>query len=298
MTKQSQAENALLATTLVWGSTFVAMKIGLADISPVLMTSVRFVIASLFFLIVFGKRIFPLPEGAFAKGTLLGFFLFIGFIAQNIGLNYTTASKSAFITSLMVVIVPMFQFMVQRRPPTLGNILGIGIVVGGLWLLTAPSGSEFNLGDALTLLCAVVFAYYVVYLDIASKAMSALQLTFLQSATCAVLGVATALGFEDIVFRPTGSMIVSVAYLTVFATIVSTFVQTHFQKFTTPTRAAIIFAVEPVWASTTAYMFLGESLGSAGVLGGALILVGMLTSELSQKIPILNRSFATFFLVG
>ncbi len=292
MTKQSKAEYALLATTLVWGSTFVAMKFGLRDISPVLMTAIRFIVASLFFLVFFGKKIFPLPNGAFAKGTLLGFFLFIGFIAQNIGLNYTTASKSAFITSLMVVIVPMFQFMVQRRPPTIGNVIGIGIVVGGLWLLTSPSGSEFNLGDSLTLLCAIVFAYYIVYLDIASKAMSALQLTFLQSATCAVLGLVTAFGFEDIVFNPTGSMIIAVGYLTIFATIISTFVQTHFQKFTTPTRAAIIFAVEPVWAATTAYLFLGESMGSLGIVGGALILLGMLTSELSQKIPFLNRSLA------
>ena len=292
MTKQSKAEYALLATTLVWGSTFVAMKFGLRDISPVLMTAIRFVVASLFFLVFFGKTIFPLPNGAFAKGTLLGFFLFIGFIAQNIGLNYTTASKSAFITSLMVVIVPMFQFMVQRRPPTIGNVIGIGIVVGGLWLLTSPSGSEFNFGDSLTLLCAIVFAYYIVYLDIASKAMSALQLTFLQSATCAVLGLVTAFGFEDIVFNPTGSMIIAVGYLTIFATIISTFVQTHFQKFTTPTRAAIIFAVEPVWAATTAYLFLGESMGSLGIVGGALILLGMLTSELSQKIPFLNRSLA------
>ncbi len=292
MTKQSKAEYALLATTLVWGSTFVAMKFGLRDISPVLMTAIRFVVASLFFLAFFGKKIFPFPKGAFAKGALLGFFLFIGFIAQNIGLNYTTASKSAFITSLMVVIVPMFQFMVQRRPPTVGNVIGIGIVVGGLWLLTSPSGSEFNLGDSLTLVCAIVFAYYIVYLDIASKAMSALQLTFLQSATCAVLGLVTAFGFEDIVFRPTGSMIIAVGYLTVFATIMSTFVQTHFQKFTTPTRAAIIFAVEPVWAATTAYLFLGENIGSMGIIGGALILLGMLTSELSQKIPFLNRSLA------
>ena len=292
MTKQSKAEYALLATTLVWGSTFVAMKFGLRDISPVLMTAIRFIVASLFFLVFFGKKIFPLPNGAFAKGTLLGFFLFIGFIAQNIGLNYTTASKSAFITSLMVVIVPMFQFMVQRRPPTIGNVIGIGIVVGGLWLLTSPSGSEFNLGDSLTLLCAIVFAYYIVYLDIASKAMSALQLTFLQSATCAVLGLVTAFGFEDIVFNPTGSMIIAVGYLTIFATIISTFVQTHFQKFTTPTRAAIIFAVEPVWAATTAYLFLGESMGSLGIVGGALILLGMLTSELSQKIHFLNRSLA------
>lgn len=291
MTKQSKAEYALLATTLIWGSTFVFMKIGLRDISPVLMTGVRFTIASLFFLIVFGKKIFPFPPGALVKGILLGVFLFLGFIAQNIGLNHTTASKSAFITSLMVVVVPMLQFMTSRRSPTIGNILGIIVVVAGLWFLTAPDGAEFNMGDALTLVCAILFGYYVVYLDVASKAMSALQLTFLQSATSAVLGMVTAFLFEDILFVPTQSMLLSVAYLTLFATVMTTFIQTHFQRFTTPTRAAIIFAIEPVWASTTAYLFLGEKLGELGVLGGTLIVSGILLSELSDKIPVLRNAF-------
>jgi drug/metabolite transporter (DMT)-like permease len=290
MTKQTKAELALLATTFIWGSTFAFVKMSLVDISPILMGAVRFTIAALFFLLISWKKILPLPDGALAKGILLGFFLFAGFISQNIGLVYTTASKSAFITSLMVVFVPLFQYFVERRPPTWGNVVGIAIVLIGLWFLTSPSGAEFNFGDALTLGTAVVFALYIVYLDVASKAMSPVQLTFLQSASTGTFSAVAAIGFERMVFNPTTSMLASLAYLTIFATIITTFVQTKYQKETTPTRAVIIFTVEPVWASIIAYIVLGEQLGALGILGGALIIGGVLASELSDKIPILNRA--------
>jgi drug/metabolite transporter (DMT)-like permease len=292
MSKQAKAEFALLATTFVWGSTFTFVKISLPDISPILMGAVRFGIASAFFLLFFSKQIVPLPDGALFKGSLLGLFLFIGFISQNIGMQYTTASKSSFITSLMVVFVPFFQYFVERRPPTWGNVLGIIIVLVGLWFLTAPTGSEFNLGDGLTLFTAVVFALYIVYLDIASKAMSPMQLTFLQSASTGVFSIVAALGFERMVFNPTSSMLVSLAFLTIFATIITTFIQTKYQKETTPTRAVIIFTVEPVWASIIAFLILDEQLGALGILGGALIIGGVLVSELSDRIPGLNASVA------
>ncbi len=293
MTKQSKAETVLFFLTFIWGSTFVAMKIGFRDFSPILMTAARFAITSLFFLLFFSRKIFPLPKGALFKGIALGVFLFLGATAQNIGLNYTSISKSAFITSLMVVLVPFLQFIIARRSPTVGNALGISIVVAGLWQLTSPSGSEFNIGDALTLVCAILFAVYIVYLDVASKAMSPVQLTFLQSASTASLGLVAAFGFETILFNPTSSMFLAVGYLTLFATILTTFMQTKFQKDTTPTRAAIIFTIEPVWASSLAYFILDEQLGWLGVLGGALIITGVTVSELSDRIPVLNRSLVS-----
>ncbi len=254
------------------------------------MTAIRFTIASLVFAGLFGKHIFPLSSNAIKKGTLLGFLLFLGFIAQNIGLVYTTASKSAFITSLMVVFVPVLQFLIEKRSPTFGNVIGIVIVVAGLWLLTSPAGSEFNIGDALTLACAMIFACYIVYLDIASKAMTALQLSFLQSAVAAVFALAAAVSFENYFLHPTDSLLFTMLYLTIFATVLTTFIQTKFQKDTTPTRAAIVFTIEPVWASIYAYLILGETLGSLGIVGGGLIVAGVLLSELSDMIPLLNKA--------
>ncbi len=290
MTAKSRAESVLLATTIVWGGTFAVVKIGMRDVSPILLIAVRFTIAGLLYAALFWRRIVPLSGAAILKGTILSLFLFVGFVTQNIGLTITTASKSAFITSMMVIFVPVLQFVIERRAPRVGNLVGIIIVCAGLWFLTAPTGSEFNAGDALNLVCAIVFAVYIVYLDVVSREMTALQLTFLQMCVIAVLSTATVILFETPRFEVTGQSVLATLYLTFLATALTTYVQSRFQKDTTPTRAVIIFSIEPVFAAGIAYLLLGEQLGGLGILGGALIIGGVLLSEVSDSIPVLNRS--------
>ena len=276
--------------TFIWGGTFAVVKLGMEDISPILLLVVRFVIASVILLLIFRRKIFPIKFDSLQKGSLLGLFLFLGFVSQNIGLTITTASKSAFITGMMVVFVPMLQFVIERRAPKLGNLVGVAIVTLGLWFLTSPSGSAFNSGDALTLVCAVLFAIYIVYLDVVSKEMSTIQLLFIQLSSMAVYSVVTVALFETpkLVIRP--QSIMALLYLTILATLLTTWVQTHYQKDTTPTRAVVIFSVEPVIASVIAYFLLGETLGALGILGGALIVGGVLLSELSDTLPLLAHS--------
>jgi drug/metabolite transporter (DMT)-like permease len=291
VTVKSRAEGVLIALTMIWGSTFVIGKIVLQTMSPLQMIAFRFTISSLFFLAFFFRRIFPLNRRQIIRGGILGIFLFLGFVAQTVGLTLTTASKSAFITGMMVVFVPLLQVIIERRPPKVGNIAGVAVVSAGLWLLTSPSGSSFNAGDALTLLCAVLFAIYIVYIDVVAHDMSALQLTFLQMATNAVLALGATLAFDALPSMVPVGTLVAVLYLTVFATILTTFLQTRFQKETTPTRAAIIFTIEPVVAAVSAAVVLGERAGLGGAVGGGLIIGGVLLSELSEGIPLLNRPF-------
>jgi drug/metabolite transporter (DMT)-like permease len=286
-----KAEAALLATTLIWGSTFTVVKLGMQEMSPILLIVVRFACASVFFLLFFRRQLFPISPPAIIKGTILGFFLFLGFVFQNVGMVYTTASKSAFITSMMVVFVPLLQFIVERRSPNLGNILGVVIVTAGLWFLTQPTGSSFNIGDALTLGCALVFAIYIVYLDVVSQEITTPRLTFLQMASNAIFSVLAMVLFESVMFTVSALSLLSIAYLTVFATIISVWVQTRYQKDTTPTRAVIIFTIEPVIASVIAHLVLGEELGALGILGGGLIIGGVLVSQLSDVIPGLGKTF-------
>ena len=291
MTIRSKAELALLSMTIVWGGTFAIVKIGMLDISPILLIAIRFVLGTIFYLAFFSRKLFPIPLPAIVKGSILGFFLFLGFVMQNVGLTITTASKSAFITSMMVIFVPLLQFIIEKRAPKLGNILGVVIVVVGLWLLTAPTGSEFNTGDALTLVCAVVFALYIVYLDVISHDMTALQLTFMQFISTAVYSTLASLLFEETYLRFSIQSVLSIAYLTGFATILTISLQTRYQKDSTPTRAVVIFSVEPVFASIIAWWLLSEHLGDLGILGAGLIIAGVLVSELSDSIPGLNRAF-------
>jgi drug/metabolite transporter (DMT)-like permease len=254
MTTRTRAEAILLGTTFIWGGTFTVVKVGMEDISPI-----------------------------------LGSFLFLGFVAQNVGLTITTASKSAFITGMMVVFVPLLQFVIERRAPKIGNVVGVAVVTLGLWFLTAPAGSAFNAGDALTLVCAVLFAVYIVYLDVISREMGTGQLVFLQMVSTAILSAAAVLAFEQPLFAVSVLSVGALLYLTFMATLLTTYVQTRFQRDTTPTRAVVIFSIEPVIAAAIASVILGERLGWLGLLGGALIVAGVLLSEFSDSIPILKK---------
>jgi drug/metabolite transporter (DMT)-like permease len=285
-----RAEGVLLALTIIWGSTFVVGKIVLLNLSPLQMIAVRFTLSTAFFLVFYSRKIFPLSRRQITRGGILGIYLFLGFVMQTVGLTLTTASKSAFITGMMVVFVPLLQVAVERRWPKIGNFAGVAIVAAGLWLLTSPQGSSFNTGDALTVVCAFLFGIYIVYIDIVAHEMSALQLTFLQMATNAVLAVGASLIFDTMPADIPGGTVIAILYLTVFATILTTFMQARYQKDTTPTRAVIIFSVEPVFAALSAAVVLGENIGLSGAIGGCLIIGGVLLSELCDAIPLLNRS--------
>jgi drug/metabolite transporter (DMT)-like permease len=192
---------------------------------------------------------------------------------------------------MMVIFTPLLQFVIERKAPNLGNILGVAMAATGLWFLTSPAGSTFNVGDALTIICAFVFGVYIVYLDVISREMTALQLTFLQTASVASFSLVGAAVFEDVVVVLSASSLVTLLYLTLLATVLTTYVQTRFQKDTTPTRAVVIFTIEPVFASVSAYFILNEHIGELGILGGGMIVGGVLVSELSDSIPLLNKSF-------
>ncbi len=289
MTRQTRAEAALLATTVIWGGTFAVVKLAMEDVSPVLMIAIRFVSASVLLLLIAYRQIFPIPLSSLQKGSLLGFFLFLGFLTQNIGLTVTTASKSAFITGMMVIFVPMLQFVIERKAPKVGNLAGVALVTTGLWFLTSPDGAAFNSGDALTLVCALVFAIYIVYLDVVSREMPTSRLLFLQLGSMAVYSTLAVLLFESPRLVVSPRSIISLGYLTLLATLLTTFVQTRYQKETTPTRAVVIFSIEPVIASGVASILLGETLGATGLFGGGLIIGGVLLSELSDSIPFLRR---------
>ncbi|MBI3995031.1 MAG: DMT family transporter [Nitrospirae bacterium] len=282
MTPRGRAELYLFATTFIWGGTFIAVKLGLVDISPVLFVALRFTLAGAL-LLPFGiRKILRTDRDLFWKGNLLGLLLFLGFALQTVGLGYTTASKSAFITGLMVIFTPFFQFAIEKRPPRPGNLLGVAIVTAGLWLLTSPSGAGFTFGDFLTLLCAAVFGLYIVMLDLVSKKADAVPLTFLQMIAPAALGWAAVPLIETPIWYSTPTAIATLLYCAVLGNIVCGYVQTRYQRDTTPTRAVIIFTIEPLWTSILGYLMLREVIGYWGMAGGALIIAGIVVSELSD----------------
>ncbi|MFI5252449.1 MAG: DMT family transporter [Bacteroidota bacterium] len=292
MTKQHRAEFFLFLTTFIWGSTFVITKGSLEHISQLFFIAIRFTSAAIILTILFFQRVRKLSLKAFLNGMVLGILLFTGFVTQNVGIIITTASKSAFFTGTMVVFVPMVQFIVDKRLPRLGNLIGVVLAALGLYLLTSPTGSEFNKGDGLTIICAIAFAIYIVYLDKVSAFTDTFELMYSQMLVMAVCSIIGMLTYEKVWIDFSPGLGFSLAYLTIFATLLTTWVQTRYQGDTMPTRAAIIFTTEPVIAATLAYFVRGEMIGIAGVIGGIIIVGGLLISELSDSIPWLNGSFS------
>ncbi|MFA6468970.1 MAG: DMT family transporter [Bacteroidota bacterium] len=283
MTTRGRAELALFATTFVWGSTFVVVKSGTENISPSLFIALRFGTGALIFAVLLFRQLRSIQRRTIIKAVTLGSMLGIGILLQNIGIYHTTASKAAFITGLMVIFTPVAQLILERRPPKLGNIAGIIIVTFGLYLLTSPTGSEINVGDVLVLISAAIFGVYIVFLDMYSRAENVFHLAFLQVTMTTLIAVFV-LPFETIKFEPSTQLFLSLLYMGVCATVFTTYVQTRFQKDTSPTRAVIIFTIEPVIAAVLAYYVLGEVLGIAGVIGAGVIVAGILISEFSDSL--------------
>ena len=281
---RTRAESYLLSITIIWGSTFVLTKIILEDASPFVYVALRFFIASFIFAALFFRRLRTISKDGVAKGLVLGVLLFFGFMLQTIGMKYTTASKSAFITGLMVVFTPIFQLIIERKAPKIGNIIGVVLVASGLFLLTSPKGSELNIGDALTLMCAVLFSIYTVYLGVYGKDHDPAHLTFVQFALTAILAVIAIPLLETAHLNLTFSFLVTLTYLAVMPTVVALYVMAKYQKYTTPTRSAIIYSMEPPIAAVFAFFIIGEHIGMIGVVGGIMILSGLIVSELSDII--------------
>jgi drug/metabolite transporter (DMT)-like permease len=273
---RSRAELFLLSMSIVWGSTYVFVKLVLIHASPFVYTAIRFAIAALLFGLLFFKRLKNINRLTVLRGGLLGCFLFVGIVLQTEGLQYTSVSKSAFITGMMVVFTPVLQLFIDHRRPQAGNIVGVLLVIAGLYFLTSPQGAQFNKGDLMSLGCALSFALYLVYLGMFGEMHDPFHLTFMQFITVALFSVPF-IFVEHAYLDLNGNSIPVLLYLAVY-------IQTKYQKDTTPTRCAVIASLEPPIAAIFAAALLGESLGLAGIAGGALILIGVLVSEFSEFI--------------
>jgi len=289
------AEAALVLMTIIWGGTFVIVKESLNDISSMLFIAIRFAIASsILFLLLFIKKV-KLDKKTILPGIILGVFLFSGFFFQTIGLKLTTATKSGFITGTLIVFIPFVQIMVEKKFPTKGALLGISLVFLGMMFLSSGGssittfiselGTSFNLGDALTLICAVFFAVHVVYIDVYSPKYNFWLLLTTQLTTVAVLGFTASLFFsgfsiEAIHIDLTKYLVFGLLYTSLLATLVNVGLQTRFQKVVSPTKAGIIYSFEPIFAALFAFFLLGEKISNFGLLGCALIFLGLIVAEL------------------
>jgi drug/metabolite transporter (DMT)-like permease len=276
-----QGDLALAAIALVWGSTFVLVKSALDDISTMLFLAIRFSLATLALALIYTARGRSWRSGGLGPGAAVGVFLFIGYLLQTLGLRWTTPAKSGFITSMYIVVVPLLSAAVYRKAPGLWEWTGVTLATAGLGLLTLDTTSfSMGTGDILTAGCAIAFAVHILLVGHYSRRMPSDWLALLQVGASAVLAAGTFWAWEQPLIRWSMPVIAALLITSILATAVAFWVQTWAQQYTTATRAALLFAMEPVFAWITSFIFAGERLTVHAIAGAICILLGILLVEL------------------
>jgi drug/metabolite transporter (DMT)-like permease len=286
-----KADLALSGVTLIWGSTFIVNAKIIGREPPIAYLALRFSVAAILLLLASARQ--RRAPSIVGDSVLLGVLLAFGMAFQIAGQTETTASKAAFITGLSVVLTPFLAIFRTRRGPGIANLLGVLLATAGFFFLSWPKpGGAFNRGDVMVLGCAVAFAIYIVENAQRAPRHPTLRFTGYQLAVSAI--VLWLLSFwlrsghsrlelvrfeaHPMTFDP--AFVAAISYMILFATLVTFTVQTWAQTKMSATHAAVIFALEPVWTAIFAAIILSERLGGRGFAGGALVIAGIIVSEL------------------
>jgi len=282
----SLADLLLVTVTVFWGTSFALVKeaLALTDVSNLVF--LRFTLACLLLLPVAWLRRADFRAGVLKPGLICGLLLFGAFASQALGLVHTSASRSGFITGLNVILVPVFSLFLLRRAPARTALAGALTAFAGLYLLTAGGGpgmAGFNRGDGWTFVCAVLIAAHILALGRFSPGRDSFWLAFVQLAILSALSLLWA-GAEGKLNLALGKEVyLAAAFLAASCTIFAYLAQTWAQKHTTPTRTAIIFTLEPVFAALFAWWWLGDRLTRSGLIGGGLIVAGLILAEIKPQ---------------
>ncbi|HAK46544.1 MAG TPA: hypothetical protein DCO79_11585 [Spirochaeta sp.] len=278
--KSTRAEGVLAFTTMLWGMTFIVTKRGLGDASPLLFLSMRFGAASLIYFAIFRKHFSGLNKTTILRSLFLSIFFFSGYAFQTVGLKYTSVAKSALFTYMFAVFVPPLQFFLTGKKPKFLNIAALVVVFIGMLIFTAPGNSSLNIGDYLTLFGAIGYSFFIIFLDRYTGKENPVVLTGVQFFMSAVVAAVMSIFLEDSFAYPTVNLFVSILYLAVPGSVIAIYLMNKYQGITTPVKACIVYALEPVFTIFFGWLILQEGLTSSEFLGAGLILAGVVFSEL------------------
>ncbi len=285
----------------VWGSTFVVIKGALADASPAAFNLARMTLAFIVLAAAYHRYWRGIRREQVAAGALVGLCLAAGYQFQTTGLARTTPSKSAFITGLVDVLVPLFSAIPGLRPPggrapRWNAFAGAALAFAGILLLTAspashangqdgvasllPDLSSINAGDLLTLGCAIGFAFHCIALGHVSPRIAFQPLALLQVGFCAIFMALSLPLIERPHIAWTPRLLTALSIAAVLATAAAFSIQSWAQSILPSTHTALLLTLEPVFAWITSFVFMGERLGLTPACGALLILAGIALTEL------------------
>ena len=278
----------LLLITMIWGGTFPVVKELVENVPPYSLLAARFGVAGVALGAAAWLRRREWRPGLARAGGLLGLFLWGGYFTQTFGLQFTTASKAGFITSLNVVFVAVLAAVVSKRSTPPLTWLGIGVATVGLALLSVDWSESLSLapGDLWVLACAVLFAVHIVAVDRFAPAYDPVLLTWVQMTVVAAVSTAAAFAFDGgLVGLDRAENWGPLLFLALIASAGAVLLQVYLQRFAAPARVGLIFSLEPLFAALFAWLLLGETLPLVGWIGGALVLAGVVLAELKPQGP-------------
>ncbi len=280
----------LLLAAAIWGFAFVAQRVGMDYMGPFTFNGIRFVLGSMSLLpLIFYFRSRQQPSatratGALLPGMLAGLILFAGASLQQIGLLYTTAGKAAFVTCLYIVLVPIFGIFLKQRTG-ISTWLSSVLALVGLYLLCVKESFFISYGDLLQLIGAIFWTVHILLIDHFAERVDVLKLSCFQFMTCGILSLVMALWQETITIAGLAGGIVPILYGSFCSVGIAYTLQVVGQKYSPPAQAAIILSMETVFATIGGFLLLDERLGFQELVGCALMLSGMLLTQLQSIQP-------------
>ena len=276
------ADLGLFYAAAIWGSTFFIVKSALEHVDPVTMVAYRFLIAGILLAIILLIKKKPLFTN-FREGIFLTILLYLLYVPQTIGLGYTTASNSGFITGLFVAFIPIFLRTIFKRKPTIMEVIASIVSLIGLWILTGGM-TVINIGDIITLAASMTYALHVLYSDKYMKAgFDPLIISTQQFLMVGILAFLTSLAFGLPMTVGNSQTWGVIFFLALLPTSSAFVIQMIAQKITSPLKVSLIFALEPVFAGVFAWTLGGEEFMYRSALGGFFIFSALFISGIPVK---------------
>lgn len=299
----------LILGTAFWGISFPISKEAFETIHPYTFMFYRFLIAAIALALVFHKQIVTINKSTLKKGVISGFFLFMGICWQTVGLKYTNASNASFIAGIEVVLIPVFAFLFMKKAIQPKIWIACCFALAGLYIIALSSGlSEFKIGDLLVFVGSLFYSVYVLYVGKISvqnydedKKLEPRNLVIIQLTVCAIfsaiLTLTTQGGVAGLSIPLTTNTIETLLFVGILSTGYMYCIQNIAQKYIAPEKIALTYLCEPIFATIFAFLILGEAITHATILGGSLILLAMLMSEIDparyiralKRFPIKSR---------
>lgn len=283
--KQWSGKIGLLIVAIIWGSGFVASSMALDYFTPFQIIALRFTLAFVASLMIYFKELKKATFDEFRKGGTIGIFLFLAFLFQTVGLQYTTASKNAFLTAVNIVIVPFLTWIILKERIPKKGLVGAFVTLIGISFLSLDFNNltTINKGDLFTLVCAVFFALHIFSTDYYVKDIKAGIIMVSQ------MGAAALLSWIAVVFSGETQMTLNattlqpILYLGLVSTMVAFGIQTWSQQRTTSTETAVILSTEAFFGMLASIIMLGENITGPMIVGAILIFIGILIVEIKPR---------------